>query len=95
MAGRKSPFKEWADIVRNAPALREGRKGRAPTIPDVADKAARLGPATAPPTTIFIPDSTARLRPKGETESDDPDDYPLSPSSPSPRRSKVRTGWNL
>jgi len=96
MAGVNPPFKEWADIVRKAPELREGKKrAPAPTLPDVADKSTRLGPATAPPTTIFIPDSSARLRPKGETESDDPDDYPLSPSSPSPRRSKVRTGWNL
>ena len=78
MAKVKPPFTEWADVVRNAPALQESRKGKAtPSLADVADKAARPGPDTAPPTTFFIPDSTARRRPKGERESDDPDDLPF------------------
>lgn len=97
MAGVNPPFTEWADIVRNAPALREGNKGRpAPSLAVIADRADRPGPDTAPPTTRFIPDSTARRRPKGETESDDPDDYPLSPRSPlEPRRPRVNTGFRL
>ncbi len=97
MAGVNPPFKEWADVVRNAPALREGKPAnRIPTLADVADLADRHGPATAPPTTHFVPDRTLRRRPKGETESDDPDDYPLSPPNPlAPRNPRVKTGWRL
>ena len=82
MAGVNPPFQEWADIVRHAPALRECRTVNpvVPTLADVADRADRHGPATtASPTTHFVPDRTLRRRPKGETESDDPDEYPLSP----------------
>lgn len=79
MAGVNPPFQEWADVVRVA--AREGIRKAEPeevfALADVADRAERRGEATAPPTTIFIPDSTARRRPKGETESDDPDDLPF------------------
>ena len=97
MAGVRPPFTKWADVVSNAPTLRERGKANAiSTLADVADKADRHGETTAPPTTHFVRDPTLRRRPKGETESDDPDDYPLSPPSRlPPRRNRVRTGWNL
>lgn len=73
MAGVNPPFTEWADVVRIA-ATDTGRKGAAPSLADVADSAERHGEATAPPTTHFVPDTTRRLRPKGETDTDDPDE---------------------
>ena len=89
MAGVNSPFTEWADVVRVA-ATDPGCKtaNPLPTLADVADKADRHGENTAPPTTHFVRDPTLRRRPKGETESDDPDDYPLSRRSAYPRRPK-------
>ena len=97
MAGVNPPFTEWADVVRVAATDTERRTANPlPTLADVADKADRHGENTAPPTTHFVRDRTLRRRPKGETESDDPDDYPLSRQRPSPpRRARVRTGWNL
>ena len=97
MAGVSTPFKEWEDVVKDAAV--NGRRQSSvltPTLADVADRADRHGEQTAPPTTHFVRDPTLRRRPKGETESDDPDEYPLSRRSPLPlRRSKVRTGWQL
>lgn len=97
MAGVNPPFTEWADVVRHAPTLQKGGKRQiVATLADAADKADRHGKNTAPPTTHFVQDPTLRRRPKGETESDDPDEYPLSrPSRLRPRRNRVRTGWNL
>ena len=97
MAGVNPPFTEWADVVR-VEATDTNRKSSnpLPTLADVTDRADRHGEQTAPPTTHFVRDPTLRRRPKGETESDDPDEYPLSPPGPLPlRRSKVRTGWQL
>ena len=97
MAGVNPPFSEWAGVVRLAATGME-RKGSNPvkTLADAADRADRHGENTAPSTTHFVRDPTLRRRPKGETESDDPDDYPLSrPSRLPPRRNRVRTGWNL
>ena len=97
MAGVNPPFDEWADVVRVAATVTERRASNPlPTLADVADRADRHGENTAPSTTHFVRDPTLRRRPKGETESDDPDDYPLSRQRPSPpRRAGPRTGWNL
>ena len=75
MAGVNPPFKEWADVVRVA-ATDTRRKADAP------DMAERHGPATAPPTTHFVPDTTRRTRPKGEADTDDPDEeWPPTPAT--------------
>ena len=74
MAGVTPPFGEWADIVRNAPALREGRKANLmPSLAEVADRAERQSPR-------IVPDSTQRRRPKGETDSDDDEEWPRTDS---------------
>ena len=83
MAGVNPPFTEWADVVRVA-ATDTGpkRKAAAPDLAEVADRAERPGPDSAPPTTHFVPDPTRRLRPKGETDTDDPEeDWPPSPAT--------------
>ena len=78
MAGVNPPFKEWADVVRVA-ATDTKRRADVPDMAEVADRAERHGEATAPPTTHFVPDTTRRRRPKGETDTDDPDeDWPPS-----------------
>ncbi len=97
MTGVNPPFTEWADVVGVAATGME-RKASNPvrTLADVADRADRHSKDTAPPTTHFVTDPTLRRRPKGETESDGPDEYPLSrPGRLPPRRNKVRTEWNL
>lgn len=74
MAGVTPPFAEWADIVRNAPEFREGRKANLmPTLAEVADRADRSSPRV-------LPDSTQRRRPKGETDSDNDEEWPRSDS---------------
>ena len=79
MAGVNPPFTEWADVVRVA-ATDTKRKGDAPDLAEVADRAERHGESTAPPTTHFVPDTTRRRRPKGETDTDDPDEeWPPTP----------------
>ena len=97
MAGINPPFDDWDGVVRDAAV--KGRRPRSEpitTLADAADRADRHGENTAPSTTHFVRDPTLRRRPKGETESDDPDEYPLSrPSRLLPRRNRVRTGWNL
>ena len=81
MAGVHPPFTEWADVVRVA-ATDTKRKGDTPDMAEVADRAERHGESTAPPTTHFVPDTTRRVRPKGETDSDDPDeDWPPTPAT--------------
>lgn len=95
MAGVNPPFTEWADIVRNAPALREGgRVNPVLTMADVVDAKGR-DESDALPNVHFVPDRTVRRRPKGETESDDPDDLPFLrqnklPPKPTPRRNWFR-----
>ena len=81
MAGVNPPFSEWADVVRVA-ATDTRRKAKAPDMAEVADQAERHGESTAPPTTRFVPDTTRRLRPKGETDTDDPDEeWPPTPAT--------------
>lgn len=103
MAGVNPGFGEWGDVVRIA-ATDTGRKTdderRAAqpvkTLADAADQSPRHGPETAGPNVHFVRDPTLRRRPKGETESDDPDDYPLSPPNPlRPRTPRVKTGWRM
>ena len=79
MAGVNPPFTEWADVVRVA-ATDTKRKGDAPDVAEAADRAERHGKSTAPSTTHFVPDTTRRRRPKGETDTDDPDEeWPPTP----------------
>lgn len=73
MAGGDPPFTEWADVVRVA-ATDTDRKGAASSLADVADNAERHGAATVPTTIHFVPDTIRRLRPKVETDTDDPDE---------------------
>ena len=81
MAGVNPPFTEWADVVRVA-ATDTRRKSDAPDLAEVADRTERHGESTAPPTTHFVPDTTRRLRPKGETDTDDPDEeWPPTPAT--------------
>lgn len=80
MAGVNPPFTEWADVVR-VEATADRRRADAPDMAEIADRAERHGESTAPPTTHFVPDRTRRVRPKGETDTDDPDDeWPPSPA---------------
>ena len=94
MAGVTPPFNDWDGVVRNAAV-----KGRRPpseplnTLADVTDRADRHGENTAPPTTHFVRDPRLRRRPKGETESDDPDEYPLSRQNPLPPRPSPKRRW--
>ena len=83
MAGVNPPFTEWADVVRVAATDTDTkRKPAAPDMAEVADRAERRGEATAPPTTHFVPDTTRRVRPKGETDTDDPDEeWPPTPAT--------------
>ena len=81
MAGVNPPFTEWADVVRVA-ATDTKRKADAPDRAEVADRAERHGESTAPPTTHFVPDTGRRVRPKGETDTDDPDEeWPPPPAT--------------
>lgn len=80
MAGVNPPFREWEDVVRVA-ATDTRRKADAPDLAEVADRAERHGDSTAPPTTHFVPDASRRVRPKGETDTDDPaEEWPPSPA---------------
>ena len=94
MAGVNPPFDDWDGVVRDAAV-----KGRRPpsesinTLADVADRSDRHGENTAPPTTHFVRDPTLRRRPKGETESDDPDEYPLFRQNPLPPRPSPARSW--
>ena len=82
MAGVNPPFTEWADVVRVEATDTSRRKGDAPDMAEVADRAERHGENTAPSTTHFVPDRTRRVRPKGETDTDDPDEeWPPSPAT--------------
>ncbi len=81
MAGVNPPFKDWDDVVRVAAT---GAKGEAdtPDMAEVADRQERHGESTAPPTTHFVPDTARRVRPKGETDTDDPDEeWPPTPAT--------------
>ncbi len=81
MAGVNPPFTEWADVVRVA-ATDTKRKAAAPNLAEVADRAERHGESTAPLTTHFVPDTGRRVRPKGETDDDDPDEeWPPTPAT--------------
>ena len=81
MAGVNPPFTEWADVVR-VEATDTKRKPDKPDMAEVIDRTERHGPATAPPTTRFVPDAERRVRPKGETDTDDPDEeWPPSPAT--------------
>ena len=81
MAGVNPPFTEWADVVRVA-ATDTKRKRDVPDMAEVADRAERHGESTAPPTTRFVPDTVRRVRPKGETDTDDPDEeWPPAPAT--------------
>ena len=74
MAGVNPPFLELEDVVTNA-ALK-GRRQReplAPTLSDAADRAERASPR-------IVPDSQQRRRPKGETDSDDDEEWPRTDS---------------
>ena len=101
MAGVNPPFTEWADVVRVA-ATDTKRKADAPNLAEIADRAERHGESTAPPTTRFVPDTTRRVRPKGETDTDDPEEeWPPTPAArwragddddvPMPSRERVVT----
>ena len=105
LAGVSAPFTEWADVVRVEATDTSRRKG---DFPDVADRAERHGEATAPPTTHFVSDTERRVRPKGETDTDDPDEeWPPSPATVSrwradctqamrtPRSTRVGMGTRL
>ena len=82
MAGVNPPFTEWADVVRVAATDTGKQDTKTQTLAEVADRAERPGPDTAPPTTHFVPDPTRRLRPKGETDTDDPDEeWPPTPAT--------------
>ena len=97
MAGVNPPFDDWDSVVRHS-AVHGRRQPSEPisTMATAADQSPRRGPETAGPNVHFVPDPTLRRRPKGETESDDPDDYPLSPPNPlRPRTPRVKTGWRL
>lgn len=94
MTGVNPPFIEWADMVRVAATGME-RKSSNPvqTLATVADRADRHGENTAPATTHFVRDPTLRRRPKGEIESDDPDDYHLPRRIPLPPRPSPKRNW--
>ena len=84
MAGVSAPFTEWADVVRVAATdtSPKRRGSSAPDMAEVADRSERRGESTAPATTHFVPDPARRVRPKGETDSDDPEeDWPPSPAT--------------
>lgn len=83
MAGVNPPFTEWADVVRVAATDTDAkRKGDVPDLAEVADRAERHGESTAPPTTHFVEDTTRRVRPKGETDTDDPEEeWPPTPAT--------------
>ena len=74
MAGVNPPFKEWEDVVTNAALTgRRERSSLAPTLADAADRAERASPR-------IVPNSQQRRRPKGDTDSDDNEEWPRSDS---------------
>ena len=77
MAGVNPPFREWADVVRVA-ATDTSRKGDkpTPTLSEVADRAERAKRHSP----RIVPDPAQRRRPKGETDSDDEEEWPRSES---------------
>ena len=77
MAGVSAPFTEWADVVRiGATDTERKRDTKTRTLADEADRAERAKPSSP----RIVPDSTQRIRPKGETDSDDDEDWPRTES---------------
>ena len=74
MAKVKVPFEQWEDVVKQHPPAEEQPKTeRRNTVAELSD--ARLRDvATAGSNVRFVPDPTRRRRPKGETDSHDPDE---------------------
>ena len=74
MAKVKAPFKQWEDVVKqHPPAEEQPNTERRNTAAELSNARLR-DEETAGPNVHFVPDTTRRRRPKGETDSDDPDE---------------------
>ena len=77
MAGVNPPFKEWADVVRVAATDTTKKANKpAPTLSEVADRAERAKNRSP----RIVQDPAQRRRPKGETDSDNEEEWPRSDS---------------
>ena len=74
MAKVKAPFKQWEDVVKQHPPAEEQPKTERRNAAAELSDARLRDETTAGPNVHFVPDPTRRRRPKGETDSDDPDE---------------------
>ena len=77
-----APFTEWEDVVKQSPPDGERRRTSERNAAAELSDARLRDEATARGNITFVPDPTRRRRPKGETDSDDPDEeWPPSPDT--------------
>ena len=73
-ANVNAPFQQWEDVVKQHPPSEEQPKtGERNATAELSDARLR-DEKTARGNVTFVPDPTRRIRPKGETDTDDPDD---------------------
>ena len=73
-ANVNAPFQQWEDVVKQHPPSEEQPKtGERNGTAELSDARLR-DEETARGNVTFLPDPTRRIRPKGETDTDDPDD---------------------
>ena len=72
MAKVNAPFVEWEDVVKVKPTSERTRTGARDAAAELSDARLR-DERDARDNVILVPDPTARGRPKGESDSDDPE----------------------
>ena len=72
MAHVNAPFGEWEDVVKMKPTSARERTKTRDAVAQLSDAPLR-DERTARGNVILVPDPTARRRPKGESDSDDPE----------------------
>ena len=74
MAKVNAPFQQWEDVVKqHAPAEEQPKTGERNATAELSDARLR-DESSARDNVTFVPDPTRRRRPKGETDTDDPDE---------------------
>ena len=74
MAKVNAPFQQWEDVAMQYPPAEEHPKtGKRNATAELSDARLR-DETTARDNVTFVPDPTRRRRPKGETDTDDPDE---------------------
>ena len=73
-ANVNAPFKQWEDVAKQHPPAEEQPKTDERNATAELSDARLRDETTARGNVTFVPDPTRRIRPKGETDTDDPDD---------------------